>query len=154
VHPGAVFPEVDNFQEIGVDAIFGQQAPERRLVELGGAGRHHHPVQSELRNILGDIPLAGLGARVEMIPAHRHSRQTPSPFRQSLRADDPGDVVAAMADVKADSGGIGHSHMKTQVAALIESEGERGKRRKGKKGESNKVNLMGWSLISRKTSMI
>ena len=35
VHPGAVFPEVDDFQEIGVDAVFGQQTPKGGLVELG-----------------------------------------------------------------------------------------------------------------------
>ena len=77
VHPGAVLPDVDDFQEIGIDAVFGQQAPKGGLVELGGAGRHHHPVQSELFDILGYIPLARLGARIEMIPADRHPRPTP-----------------------------------------------------------------------------
>ena len=104
VHPGAVLPEVDDFQEIGIDAVFGQQAPKGGLVELGGAGRHHQAVQTELLDILGDILLARLGARVEMIPAHRDPRQTPGLLRQGLRADDPGNVVPAVADVEADAG--------------------------------------------------
>ena len=108
VHPGAVLPEVDDFQEIGIDAVFGQQVPKGGLVELGGAGRHHHAVQTELLDILGDIPLARLGARVEMIPAHRDPRQTPGLLRQGLRADDPGDVVPAVADVEADAEVVAH----------------------------------------------
>ena len=35
MHPGAVLPNVDDFQEIGINAIFGQQVPKGGLVELG-----------------------------------------------------------------------------------------------------------------------
>ena len=94
------------FQEIGVEAVFSQQAPKGGLVELGGAGRHHHPVQSELMNILNYIPLTRLGAGVEMIPAHRHPRQTPGLLRQNHRTDDPGDVVAAVANIRGQYAGF------------------------------------------------
>ena len=43
-----------------------------------------------------------------MIPAHRHPRQIPSLLRQGLRADDPGDIVPAVADIKADAGVVAH----------------------------------------------
>ncbi len=58
-----------------------------------------------------------------MIPAYRHPRQTPGLLRQGLRADDPGDVVAAVADIEADAEGFGHSYMQALVVARIESEG-------------------------------
>ncbi len=135
VDPGAVLPEVDDFQEIGVDAVFGQQAPKGGLVELGGAGRHHHAVQTELLDILGDIFLARLGAGIEMIPADRDPRQTPGRVRQGHRADDPGDVVAAVADIEADVGGFVHSYMHALVVAPTKSEGKKGKRVKGEKGK-------------------
>jgi len=43
--------------------------------------------------------------------------------------------------------------METRVFALIARKGEKGKRRKGKKGKRKKIIFMGWSLMSRKTSM-
>ena len=133
VHPGAVLPEVDDFQEIGVDAVFGQQVPKGGLVELGGAGRHHQAVQTELLDILGDILLARLGARVEMIPAHRHPRQTPGLLRQGHRADDPGDVVPAVADVEADVEVVAHNYISGAEKRRKGVKGEKAKRRKGSK---------------------
>ena len=135
VHPGAVLPEVDDFQEIGVDAVFGQQVPKGGLVELGGAGRHHQAVQAELLDILGDILLARLGAGVEMIPAHRHPRQTPGRVRQGHRADDPGDIVAAVADVEADVEVVAHKDF-----------GEKGEKAKRRKGKNIAIKLIPWKV--------
>ena len=58
-----------------------------------------------------------------MIPAHRHPRQTPGRVRQGLRADDPGDVVAAVADIEADAGVVGHlfTNFPTAVAQALEN---------------------------------
>ena len=87
--------------------------------------------------------LADLGAGVEMIPAHRHPRQAPGRLRQGLRADDPGDVVAAVADIEADTWRVAHNYFGTPVIARIKREGEKGKREKGEKGRSNKITFMG-----------
>jgi serine acetyltransferase len=59
-----------------------------------------------------------------MIPTHRHPRQTSGRVRQGLRADNPGNVVAAVADVKADSEVVAHKN--------LGEKGEKAKRRKGK----------------------
>jgi hypothetical protein len=107
-------------------------------VELGGAGRHHHPIQSELFNILGYIPLARLGARIEVISAHRHSRQTPGLLRQGFRADDPGDVVAAVADVKTDAEVVAHKYV-----------GEKGEKAKRRKGKNIAIKLIPWKFFSK-----
>ena len=58
-----------------------------------------------------------------MIPAHRHPRQTPGLLRQGLRADDPGDVVAAVADIEADARGFGHlfTSFATAVTQALEN---------------------------------
>ena len=149
-----MLPNVDNFQEIGIDAIFGQEAPKGGLVELGGAGRHHQAVQTELLDIAGYILLARLGARIEMVPAHRDPRPTPGLVRQGLRADNPGNVVPAVTNVKADARGVVHSYRQAQVVALIESEGEKAKREKGEKGKRNRIIFMDWSLMNWKTSVI
>jgi hypothetical protein len=65
-----------------------------------------------------------------MIPAHRDPRQTPGLLRQGLRADDPGDVVAAVADVKADVEVVAHKNSGGKGERIW---GEKAKRRRGKK---------------------
>jgi len=133
VHPGALLPDIDDFQEIRVDAIFSQQAPERGFMKLWGAGSHHHAVKIEVIDILSNISLARLGARIEMIPADRDSGKIPGRRDQRLRVDHSGDIVPAVADIKTDAefiANVVHDYFGTPVA-----QDKGGKRKKGEKGK-------------------
>jgi hypothetical protein len=52
--------------------------------------------------------LAGLGAGVEMVPTDRHPGQIPGRLRQGHRVYDPGDIMAAVADIKTDAEFVTH----------------------------------------------
>ena len=116
VHPGAVLPEIDDLQQVGVKAAFQEQPPEGGFVELGGAGRQHHPVQGKVLDILLYFLLARLGAGIEMMAADRHPGQILGCRGQGFGVQDPGDVEAAVADIEADAGFFGH--MSYQLSAF------------------------------------
>jgi hypothetical protein len=69
-----------------------------------------------------------------MIPADRHPRQISGRLRQGLRADNPGDIVAAVANIKTDSEVVAHKE--------FGGKGEKGKRRKGRKGKNIAIKLI------------
>ncbi len=103
VHPGAVLPQVDDLQQIRVNAAFLKQPPEGGLVELGRAGGQHHPVQGKVLDILLYFFLAGLGAGIEVMAANQDPGQILGCRGQGFRIQDPGDVEAAVANIEADA---------------------------------------------------
>jgi len=74
VHPGALLPDVGHLQHIGIQARLADSPAEGGLMEAGRAGRHHHPVQLVLGDVLLDLLLAYIGAGKLQVAGHGHAR--------------------------------------------------------------------------------
>jgi len=75
MYPGAMLPDVDDLQEIGIEPGAGQHPSEGQLVHFGRAGGNHHPVEVICRNILQHLLLTGFRTAVELMPTDCHVRQ-------------------------------------------------------------------------------
>ncbi len=100
--PGALLPDVGHLHQVRIEAGAAAGPPEGRLVQLGRAGGHDDPGQTQLLNILLDELLARLGAHEPVMPADGYSRERCREPGDAFHIDRVGDVGPTVAHVDAD----------------------------------------------------
>ena len=113
VHPRVVLADVDHLEIERVQPSGGHGVAEGVLVQLRRAGRNNDAVKPVLADVLPDQFLAGIGAHVFVIAREDDPGKFADIFRDRRTVHDATDVVAAVADVKADANiavGMVHFH--------------------------------------------
>jgi hypothetical protein len=103
VDPTALFPQVGHFQQVRIEAGRDQHLPEGRLMQPRRAGAHHDAIQAVLRNIVADLALPGLAARITDGLGDGHIRQTGNGCGDPVAIHRLRNVHAAAAYIDADA---------------------------------------------------
>ena len=102
VHPRVVLADVDHVEKEWVQSAGFDRAAEGVLMQERRARRHDDPIQAELLDVLLNQLLARIRAHVLVVARDDHVGHGGDISGQCLHIHHPGDVGAAMADIKAD----------------------------------------------------
>ncbi len=102
VHPGVVLADVHHVEEERIQPARLDSLPERVLVEQRRTGGDDYAVELEFPDVLLDQFLARVRAHVLVVPREGYTRELFDVLGDVRAIHHGGDIVAAVADIKAD----------------------------------------------------
>jgi hypothetical protein len=98
MHPGALIPDIDHLEKIGVQARLFTGTSKKRFMGPRGAGGDHDAVKSLLLDSLFDLINAALGTGIEVPLYESDEGKVFRIFCEFFHIQISGDIGAAVAD--------------------------------------------------------